>query len=723
MSQDAEIAIKIKTDAAIKELKKLGVVSDESAKSMQKTLANGFRELGNASGGAEAKHKSVTAKIKDLYGSSDFRQGVSAVFGDQVNDIDDIAKSLSMVLGPELLAITGLAAGTALAVAGIAAAVGAVYAAGEGLSSWALETATAFEKVHGQELISSEQMNSLTSASDTFIGIGEAVKGTFAAAIADAAPALEGLADAMAPVIMGLAEDLAPAITLGVEALGWLGDAMMRGIDATFAMYSAVWELLKAFGHVVSYTPLVGDALRWLGGVALEIGSAIGDTFRALAKNMQETSVFYGNIADKLGRDTFLGGLAESAEGLTGALGDLGTALVGGVSPGMEDAADKAEKLGANVRKVGKEIKAVSTDIVSREKYAEEAIAKLQADAYRLADSRKAEKDALDAWLATGPIDAERTKAYTDTLEAIDASNEAQVKRYALMVGALEEWGAVGGNVAKNVAAAYVAEVEGALGDVQKAEEAMRKKTEDDKLKAAKELMDAKAKADAAKAAQDAKDRQAAEQLARDEEAAKLSLLSTATTLAAISADASAGRIAALEAEEAALRQAGDIRANGLAMEIAAEKEKARRRAAAAKAIGLLEATVQATVAVIEASPNPLLMAAAGAAGAAGVAAIAATPLPTFHTGGMLRSHFASVLPGEAVLNRSAVASMGGEAGVNRINRRQPNAPQVTMVSLRGRVIDRIVSDAVSLGAKTRKALDARALTVFSTADTTFRST
>jgi hypothetical protein len=110
------------------------------------------------------------------------------------------------------------------------------------------------------------------------------------------------------------------------------------------------------------------------------------------------------------------------------------------------------------------------------------------------------------------------------------------------------------------------------------------------------------------------------------------------------------------------------------------KKKKAERKAAldafyvdkAAKILSAIMATAQGVISAFQLGPI------AGAIAAAAIAAIGAAQIgiiasqkPTFHAGGTMAGDegLATLLKGEGVLTRNAVAAIGGPQGVDAINR------------------------------------------------------
>ncbi len=121
------------------------------------------------------------------------------------------------------------------------------------------------------------------------------------------------------------------------------------------------------------------------------------------------------------------------------------------------------------------------------------------------------------------------------------------------------------------------------------------------------------------------------------------------------------------------------------------DRELAIRQFKASKAAAVAEATINGAVAITRAlaALGPV----AGALAAAGIAAstaaqigVIASQKPAFDRGGMIQGGRmadqvpVNALPGEAVLSLGAVRAIGGQAGVDRLNRGESTGPQVVVV-------------------------------------------
>jgi hypothetical protein len=121
------------------------------------------------------------------------------------------------------------------------------------------------------------------------------------------------------------------------------------------------------------------------------------------------------------------------------------------------------------------------------------------------------------------------------------------------------------------------------------------------------------------------------------------------------------------------------------------DRELALRQFKASKAAAVAEATINGAVAITRALAT--LGPVAGALATAGIAAstaaqigIIASQKPAFDRGGLIQGGAmadqvpVNALPGEAVLSRGAVRAIGGQAGVDRLNRGESTGPQVVVV-------------------------------------------
>lgn len=151
-------------------------------------------------------------------------------------------------------------------------------------------------------------------------------------------------------------------------------------------------------------------------------------------------------------------------------------------------------------------------------------------------------------------------------------------------------------------------------------------------------------------------------------------------------------------------------------------KQRLQRVYRAEKAVTLTKITMETAAAVMKGyamfgpPPSPAGIAAAIAAGVAGVtqaAVVAATPIPTYHTGGLIRA--AALQPdeqmilartGEAVLNQRAAESLGAE-GVEALNQGTEPAAAIQQIVFDGRVIDTMVARVIDAGGRVSARINA----------------
>ena len=88
---------------------------------------------------------------------------------------------------------------------------------------------------------------------------------------------------------------------------------------------------------------------------------------------------------------------------------------------------------------------------------------------------------------------------------------------------------------------------------------------------------------------------------------------------------------------------------------------------------------------IMAVAPNPLAMTAVGALGGVQAAAVLSQSPPEKHMGGMITkgedTRNVTVLTGEAVLDRMTVQRLGGEQGINRLQRGIGQSPQVVVMN------------------------------------------
>ncbi len=252
---------------------------------------------------------------------------------------------------------------------------------------------------------------------------------------------------------------------------------------------------------------------------------------------------------------------------------------------------------------------------------------------------------------------AEITGTYEDQVAAINARAEAQKAAVDREVGELMKLGQ--GEEARRLAEIRYAQIAVQKeGEVKKARDASAEAAERDRLAT----------------------------IARFEDSTRAI---SGTVAAAAQAAAAIGALTSQRANQEleAIREAREKLGEDIT---AAEERQLKKREQAAQrgairgfrisqAAAIAQATVQGAQAVISALTlgpvaGPIAASLLTAAIGAQIGLIASASPPKFHRGGMVGKPIgdevtATVLPGEAVLSRQGVSSIGGEAGVRAINR------------------------------------------------------
>ena len=102
-----------------------------------------------------------------------------------------------------------------------------------------------------------------------------------------------------------------------------------------------------------------------------------------------------------------------------------------------------------------------------------------------------------------------------------------------------------------------------------------------------------------------------------------------------------------------------------------------------AQAAAITEITINTAKEISKVASNPLAIAGVAALGAVQLATVAATPPPEFHMGGLIKgddTRQVTALTGEAILDRRTVSRLGGERGVNALQRGQNQDNSVIVI-------------------------------------------
>ena len=102
-----------------------------------------------------------------------------------------------------------------------------------------------------------------------------------------------------------------------------------------------------------------------------------------------------------------------------------------------------------------------------------------------------------------------------------------------------------------------------------------------------------------------------------------------------------------------------------------------------AQAAAVSEIAINTAKEISKVAANPFAVAGVAALGAAQLATVIATPPPEFHMGGLIKGDDTTqitALKGEAILDRRTVSRLGGEQGVNALQRGQSSTNEVIVV-------------------------------------------
>ena len=442
---------------------------------------------------------------------------------------------------------------------------------------------------------------------------------TFAANLSQAEQAMAGAEIAAKNAAVQIGARLAPAVEYGAVVVAEIADAATLAGE-TFAGFGAA---LKS--GVIIYLQTIAD---W--------GLAIPTIYANMAKVV-------GGALSALGMDSVGGKLTALADGFLDFKNSIGSGLVDNFTTGLELMGRAADVDGEKFRALG----AAAQDANDRQ--------------------AKSAAKATDASKAQAAADKERAAALdkirgiATATEAASASAERKLGMAAAeqikQLNEISEKYADQPNIVKAAADAEFAIRDKLVADV--------------------------------KALQDAED---AEYLAKR---TKFIEDETAKRLAAeqkIHADRMANAQAFAGASATFASGISDLLAQRAEANAKRDKELALRQFKASKAAAISEATINGAVAITRAlatlGPVAGALATAGltASTAAQIATIASQK-PAFDRGGMIQGGTAMsdqvtirALPGEAVLSRGAVRDIGGQSGVDRLNRGNATGQNVVMV-------------------------------------------
>ena len=522
--------------------------------------------------------------------------------------------------------------------------------------------------------------NPYTAAAAAVAGFALGLAAAGAAAVALVQAALESQ-KALAPFrelegFRGLppeAQASLEAANGAITALGTIGSRLVEvlGADLAPTVERAATIAVKLGLALIDAANAAGDGQ----GIFLQLADAVGDRFvRALLGAVTllfDLTGVLGKLASSVGLETVGTALSDVSEGFDEVTRTAGKALSRGVLGAAAEGFDRLDASTRDYDAAAKEL--INTQIAATNaqkqttkatedgKAATDAAAKAQkaaAAAYRESLQAQQGQQGIDALnLQVLETQAEITGTYEDQVAAINARAEAQKAAVDREVGELMKLGQ--GEEARRLAEIRYAQIAVQKeGEVKKARDASAEAAERDRLAT----------------------------IARFEDSIRgISGVVSAAAQAASAIGALTSQRANQELE--AIREAREKLGEDIT---AAEERQLKKREQAAQraairgfrisqAAAIAQAAVQGAQAVIGAltlpgPAGPIAAALVSAAIAAQVGLIASASPPKFHRGGMVGKPMgdeviATVLPGEAVLSRQGVSSIGGEAGVRAINR------------------------------------------------------
>ena len=598
---------KKEADQAVKQLEVAYRKAEVAAKKAATAQAKAARQ------GADASKKANGEAVKGLL---------------ELGDAAGFSKDTNEKLGRGVAALANPYTAAAVAVGGFALGLAAAGAAAVALVQAAQESQKAlapFRELEGFEGLPPQAQASLEAANGAMAALGTIGSRLVEVLGADLAPAVERAATIA--VKLGLAL---------IDAANAAGEG--QGIFRTLADDVAV-GLVRNFTRVYDILTRLGAAFGELAAAAGMEGVAAG------LQGIRDSYLEFTEVAGKEGAAALLGGLSEGFDRLDASTRDY----------------DAAAKALINTQIAVTNAQKQTTKATEDGKAAADAAAKAQkaaAAAYRESLQAQQGQQGIDALnLQVLETQAEITGTYEDQVAAINARAEAQKAAVDREVGELMKLGQ--GEEARRLAEIRYAQIAVQKeGEVKKARDASAEAAERDRLAT----------------------------IARFEDSIRgISGVVSAAAQAASAIGALTSQRANQELE--AIREAREKLGEDIT---AAEERQLKKREQAAQraairgfrisqAAAIAQAAVQGAQAVIGAltlpgPAGPIAAALVSAAIAAQVGLIASASPPKFHRGGMIGKPMgdeviATVLPGEAVLSRQGVSSIGGEAGVRAINR------------------------------------------------------
>jgi hypothetical protein len=442
---------------------------------------------------------------------------------------------------------------------------------------------------------------------------------TFAANLSQAEQAMAGAEIAAKNAAVQIGARLAPAVEYGAVVVAEIADAMTMA-GGTFSAFGAA---LKS--GVIIYLQTIAD---W--------GLAIPTIYANMAKVV-------GGALSALGMDSVGGKLTALADGFLDFKNSIGSGLVDNFTTGLELMGRAADVDGEKFRALG----AAAQDANDRQ--------------------AKSAAKATDASKAQAAADKERAAAL-DKIRGIATATEAASASAERKLGM-----AAAAQIKQlNEISEKYAEQPEIIAAASAAEDEVRLNLQND-LNELRAQQDREAEAKRTQfIKQETEARMRAEQQVHDR---RMSLAQ-----------------GFFDSSIAFTRGVSDLLMATSKANAKRDRELALRQFKAAKAAGIAEAAINGAVAITRAlaSLGPI----AGPVAATGIAATTAAQIatiasqkPAFDRGGMIQGGAAMAdqvtiraLPGEAVLSRGAVRDLGGQSGVDSLNRGNATGQNVVMV-------------------------------------------
>lgn len=664
-SKDFILNIIADIDDYQKELAKVPGYTEKSARAaalaFAKQQAAGFKKAG-----AQAK-----AAADDASKAWE-NVGKGLGYGGPLGDLKDLSDGFTALSGKAQLAL-GAIGGFAAAAVGAAAVAGAIVAAVKA-SEELIEKQEHLKRIEGFEPLDPDAMAAIKGANDGLIGLGEIVSRLVVIFAAEFAPALESVTDGI--IKLGLYSiELAKSVSNTYDVFKEFGKYLISGFIQTLAApVTIIMDIIENLGRVQEALGM-GSALK-------EAGQAWDDltyTWGWQAVNaLEEVASEYINLS------AITGVTNEDVEKFKNTIRSHTEAL--------KDNGKAAKELAAANQEFNAAVKAAISGVLGEEQKIilarDEQIAQLDelaAKTGRLAEAELAKADlVMAAETKISEMRAKKAKEEQDSAEKIASAGIKAATKMAKESLRAEE-------------------------DATKKRQEMNNKLINDSMQA----LNAVASAITASTSKGLEDVRVRREEIESEQASEIEHLSKLRDDALERGDQKEASI--LSKRLNASKQAH----NKEIAQINAEEDRKKKAALAAfaitKALALTQIAINTARAIVEAAPNPFLMAAAGAVGAVNAAVVAAQPPPKFHSGGYVTAGGGlnpdevdiRAKTGEFVVSTQGVRAAGGPDNLAALNRGEGmGGGQVVIQNVYGhRVFEAFVQDNLKMNGRLSRAV------------------